>query len=229
MFAAVQPPLNKTPTMKPQPAGQPAVMPNANIFTPANGPAPGDFQRFEDSAMQSAQRHLDPVWDRNQKTFEQSMVNKGLAPDSAAYKEAFDNFSRAKNDQYSSAAFGAQQYGLGAQNQAFNQGFQTKEADRAFDLNETNMLAGLDMAYGDRDFRDQQYNDSRGDMQYNRLASILAGLSQQATPQIDVMGAYGLNTSANNANYAAKMGGYNTGLSGMANLGGSLINLWGMS
>lgn len=278
MFQAMPKPTNspnpnifQTTQQKPQ-----NNVPNANIFAPqqnstsrmtpsnvqaqtvapAQASGAGDFQRFENQAMQSAERHLNPTWDRNQKTFEQSMINKGFAPNSEGYNEAFDQFNRAKNDQYSSAAFNAMQFGLGAQNQAFGQdlananlqqqgdmfnagnklnadifntnfGFQDRESNRSWDLNEMNTLAGLDMAYGDRDFRNQQYNDSRGDMQYNKLASILSGLSQQATPQVDTMGAYGLNTSANNAAYSAKMGNNQANMGGLVNLIGAGMNMYG--
>lgn len=286
----------------------------AQTIQSAQASGAGDFQGYEDAAMGAARRNLDPTWERNQKTFDQQMLNKGVSAGSEAYNEAFDNFNRSKNDQYNSAAFNAMQFGQNAQNQAFSQNLANAnlsqqgnmfnasnalnadifnrnldtgnqqfnigtamnadqfnannlmntgmfnnnfdlnemstlanlemargdrdfrdlsyqdtriDADRNFDLAETNSLANLDMAYGDRDFRTQSYNDSRSDVQYNRLASILSGLTQQATPQVDVMGAYGLNTSANNAAYNANLGGQQAGMGGLINLIGSGVNLYG--
>ena len=80
------------------------------------------MQPYVDSAYQEQTRQLDPQWQANQAQFQQQMVNQGLAPGSAAYQQAFDNFNRAKDDAYNQARNTAQQQGLAAQAQGFGQG-----------------------------------------------------------------------------------------------------------
>lgn len=79
-------------------------------------------QPYVDSAYQQATRQLDPQWEANQRQFDQQMVNQGLAPGSAAYQTALDNFNRGKDDAYNQARSSAQQQGLAAQAQGFGQG-----------------------------------------------------------------------------------------------------------
>lgn len=80
------------------------------------------MQPYVDSAYQEQTRQLDPQWQANQAQFQQQMVNQGLAPGSAAYQTAFDNFNRARDDAYNQARNTAQQQGLAAQAQGFGQG-----------------------------------------------------------------------------------------------------------
>ncbi len=82
----------------------------------------GAMQPYVDSAYQQQTRELDPQWQANQAQFQQQMVNQGLAPGSAAYQQAFDNFNRSKDDAYNQARSTAQQQGLAAQAQGFGQG-----------------------------------------------------------------------------------------------------------
>ena len=89
------------------------------------------FQPYIDRAYQQATRQLDPQWNSAKTQFEQDMVNRGLAPGSAAYDAAFADFNRAKADAYSSAQNSAQQQGLAAQNQAFGQGLQSSQLSSA--------------------------------------------------------------------------------------------------
>ena len=89
----------------------------------------GAFQNFQDASYSQAQRHLAPQQEAQQKKFDQQMVNKGLAPGSKAYNLAQAQMQRGQNDQNNAAAFGAMQFGLGAQNQAFGQDFQNRTMD----------------------------------------------------------------------------------------------------
>lgn len=79
-------------------------------------------QQYTDQAYGEATRQLDPQWEQNQATFDQQMVNRGIAPGSAAYDQARQDFSRSRNDAYSQARGQAMGQGLGAQNQMFQQG-----------------------------------------------------------------------------------------------------------
>jgi hypothetical protein len=50
-----------------------------------------------------ATRQLDPMMQQREADFRQRMVNQGLAEGTEAYDKAFANFSRERNDAYSSA------------------------------------------------------------------------------------------------------------------------------
>jgi len=80
------------------------------------------MQPYTDAAYQEQTRQLDPQWQQNQAQFNQQMVNQGLAPGSEAYQQAFDNFTRSRDDAYNQARNTAQQQGLAAQAQGFGQG-----------------------------------------------------------------------------------------------------------
>lgn len=79
-------------------------------------------QQYTDQAYGEATRQLDPQWEQQQATFDQQMVNRGIAPGSQAYQQARSDFDRSRNDAYGQARGQAMQQGLGAQNQMFQQG-----------------------------------------------------------------------------------------------------------
>lgn len=89
----------------------------------------GAFQQYQDASFDQAQRHLRPGQEAQQRRFEQQMVNKGLEPGSQAYNLAQAQMQRGMNDQNNAAAFGAMQFGLGAQQQGFGQDFQNRTMD----------------------------------------------------------------------------------------------------
>lgn len=89
------------------------------------------FQPYIDTAYQQATRELDPQWSDAKTQFDQDMVNRGLAPGSAAYDAAYANFNRSKEDAYNNARSSAQQQGLAAQQQAFGQGIQQSQLSNA--------------------------------------------------------------------------------------------------
>lgn len=116
-----------------QPAVQPTQQGNVNpAWRPQDGTSPfnvntgapgiGDFQRFSDNAYAEAERRLNPQFDQRQRSFEQDMVNRGIAPGTPAYDNARANFDQSRNDAFASARAQADQFGLAAQNQAFQQG-----------------------------------------------------------------------------------------------------------
>jgi len=112
-----------------------------------------------------------------------------------------------------------------------NRDMNSQQFNANYDLNEMNSLSNIDMAYGDRDFRDAQYNAQRDDVAYNRLASMLSGLQQQGTSQLDTMGAYNLNSQVAQNNYNTAMENRGGVMGGLFNLGGALggaaIKKWG--
>ena len=61
------------------------------------------FRPFADAVFSEATRQLDPMMQQREADFRQRMVNQGLAEGTEAYDKAFANFSRERNDAYSSA------------------------------------------------------------------------------------------------------------------------------
>jgi len=85
-----------------------------------------NFRPFSDATYAEATRVLNPRFEAARSRFDQDMVNRGISSNTKAYDDAFDDFSRAQNDAYSSAQNQALLSGLGAQNQAFGQDFQNR-------------------------------------------------------------------------------------------------------
>lgn len=79
------------------------------------------FRRYEDAAYSDAMRHLQPQFDASQRQFDQQMASRGIPVGSDAYNTAKAEFEQNKAGALESAAFGAMQFGLGAQNQSFQQ------------------------------------------------------------------------------------------------------------
>lgn len=79
------------------------------------------FQRYEDQAYSDAMSRLEPHLQAGQRDFDQQMANQGIPVGSEAYNSAKAQFEQSKSGALNDAAFGAMQFGLGAQNQSFQQ------------------------------------------------------------------------------------------------------------
>lgn len=83
-----------------------------------------NFDQFRDSALEQAMRQLNPQIDSQNDQFEQMMVSRGIQPGTAQYDAQRANLDRRNNDLLRQANYGAQQQGLAAQQQDWNQGYQ---------------------------------------------------------------------------------------------------------
>lgn len=106
-----------------------------------------DSKRVADALYGQYSSRLDPQWQQEKTAFDQQMFAKGIMPGSDAYKTAYDDYSRSKNDAYSSAmnqsvaAGGAEQSRLfGLQSTAHQQAIQDYLTQREQPLNETTAL-----------------------------------------------------------------------------------------
>ena len=81
------------------------------------------FQRYEDAAYGDAMSRLEPQLQASQRDFDQQMANQGIPIGSEAYRSAKAQFEQNKAGALNDASFGAMQFGLGAQNQSFQQDF----------------------------------------------------------------------------------------------------------
>lgn len=95
-----------------------------------------NYDRYQDMAMSMARRHLDPVFDRQTESFEQTMANRGLPMGSEAYTEGYGDLVDAQNKAYMDAAFNALDFGTRLRSQDFGEAVQTEAIDY-------NQLAGL--------------------------------------------------------------------------------------
>jgi hypothetical protein len=128
----------------------------------------GSTQPYTDAAYQQATRQLDAQWQQQQAQFDQQMVNKRLAPGSAAYDQARTAFDQSKNDAYSGARNQALTQGLAAQNQAFGQGVSQSQLANALAGN----LIGANTSYAN-----QQLGGNASIM--NQLLGGNSGIAQQ--------------------------------------------------
>lgn len=102
-----------------------------------NGTAARD-QAVNATYNQFASR-LNPRFSLKQEQLDTQLANQGLAPGSAAYRQAQAQMSRDRNDAFQSAANNAVQQGLQAQNLTFNQNL----AARNMPLQELQGLGGF--------------------------------------------------------------------------------------
>ena len=125
-------------------------------------------QQFADAANQESRRYLDPQQGFDRRRFEQSMVNKGIDPNSTQGQEMYAQMMRAHGGQDQSAAFGAMQFGQGIQDQMFNQNFQnTQQAgqmQQGLWNQEANRRNNATQRYG----MDQDYQLGKGMMEIGR-------------------------------------------------------------
>lgn len=86
---------------------------------------PTDFNQAASQAANAvygqATSRLDPQWQLAQSQEETKLANQGLGQNSDAYKNAMDQFGRAKTDAYNQANFSAIGSGQNEQNTLFNQ------------------------------------------------------------------------------------------------------------
>lgn len=109
------------------------------------------FRPFADSVYSEATRQLDPMMQQREADFRQRMVNQGLAEGTEAYDNAFANFSRERNDAYSSARNQALSQALGAQNQFFGQSAANAQmGNQMGQFNASNSLQAQGMNLQDR-------------------------------------------------------------------------------
>lgn len=140
------------------------------------------FRPFADSVYSEATRQLDPMMQQREADFRQRMVNQGLQEGTEAYDKAFANFSRERNDAYSSARNQALAQALGAQNQFFGQSaanaqmgnqmgqFNASNSLQAqgMNLQDRNSLLGLGLQAQGMGMQDRQFGANLG-LQYGQL------------------------------------------------------------
>jgi hypothetical protein len=94
---------------------------------PGVGDFSADAKRVSDSVYGQAASRLDPQWQQNQQDFASRMAAQGISENSDAYRRAFDNGARAKNDAYNQANYSAIQAGGAEQSRIFGLGLRARQ------------------------------------------------------------------------------------------------------
>lgn len=171
------------------------VMGQAGQFagTPILEGTEGNGQRIEDAMMARARRLLDPQFAEQQRTMEQQLANRGLAPGSEAYDNAVTQFGRARNDAYESAANQSIMAGTQEQQRLLDQQYRYDQLQQQQRLGELqaqaaggNASAQREVAMIQAQMQMDQFNASRQDQsaqtawqQAMAEAQFNSGLSQQ--------------------------------------------------
>lgn len=108
----------------------PLQNPNATAHQSNFGPVDtgvDEFRQFGDQYYNHTMDRLNPQMDRREGQVRQSLIDRGLQPGTEAFNAELSLMNQSNNDMMSSAALGAEQLGLQAQNQYFGQESQNNQ------------------------------------------------------------------------------------------------------
>lgn len=174
----------------------------------------GDFQRFSDNAYNESVRRLDPQFATQQRSFEQDMVNRGIAPGTEAYDAARANFDQSRNDAYAGARAAADQQGLAAQQQSFGQGAtnsgllnQLLQARMGADASRYGAQTSANASMHNANTAAQSAAERLGyDQQQGDFGNLMQLLGFGSGVNSQNNGAIGQNNNANNQQFGNNMG-----------------------
>lgn len=119
----------------------------------AQASAGKDYSQWADAITQQGRRVLDPRFEQEEAAFRQRMVNQGLQEGTEAFNTAYANWSRNKNDAYTSLANQAFLASQGAQAQDFGQSLSNAQLRMQADMaNAGNALQAAGLSQADRQF-----------------------------------------------------------------------------
>ncbi len=174
--------------------------------TPTQANMQGDLQNDENSLYSQQTQYLDPQFQQEQQQLQSQLQNQGLAPGSAAYNTAMQNYGLQKQQAYSNAADTAISGGANYQSQLSNTALQN-QAQQA-------------------QLYTQQYQEP-----LNLYSSLISGtqpslpsfsaLNPSSSAPTNVLGAQQMATNAQLNAYNAQTGSANSLTSGLFGLGGA--------
>lgn len=161
------------------------------------------YEPFINAAYQQSASRLDPQFQQVEDRFRQDMVNRGIGQGTAAYDNAWDDFSRMKNDAYGSARNQAMAQGLAAQGQAWGQGAQQAQLAQAmrqwsdqFGLNRDHLDLNAQGQFTQQDMDAYKLNMA-SEQQKFMLAQAMLGMQPNMAPVgIDTYSPYQLQNQA---------------------------------
>ena len=125
----------------------------------SNASFDADMQRRIDEFYAEAERSLNPMWETRAREFEQSLIGRGIDPNSEAGQRARADFDRARNDAFNSARNQATQFGAGLQNQRWQQQFAQDQADAQMEMQMLASQAAQMNATNALDFERRRFNE----------------------------------------------------------------------
>jgi hypothetical protein len=120
-----------------------------------------DLRRRADETYAEFERTLNPQWETRAREFEQSLIGRGIDPNSEAGQRARADFDRARTDAFSSARRQANADGVALQNQRFQQQFAIDQAENQARMQNMSMGANQMNPDYDRDWRQRQFDEDR--------------------------------------------------------------------
>ena len=150
---------------------------------------------------------LDPQWGQQQKDLEDQLSRQGIPVGSAAYNSAMQNFNNSKTQAYQSA----QDSAVGAGTQAASNIFNMALAGQGQDISQQEAQMQWPLA---------EYGQLMGALPQPQGQPIMQPSQSQVSPT-DVIGAQGLSTQAQQAQYQAQVGQQNAMYGGMATIAAS--------
>jgi hypothetical protein len=213
--------------------------------------ASGAVKAVTDAYYNQARSRLDPQWQQQEQQLNDSLANQGIGINSAAYGNAKDILGRSKNDAYNQAIYssigqganeqntlynqalqsgqfhnaaagqqyqqnmGSAEFANNAQNQGFNQGLANAQ------LNNTAQQQGFQQAAYAQSLPIQEFSQLLGNGQVQNPQGISYTPSQVANT--DTLGAYALNTQAQQSAYQSQLQKQASDLQGLFKLGGAAL------
>lgn len=201
------------------------------VFDANDGLGMDNYDSYINKSFQHAMRTLDPMIQQNEARFDQSMIDKGFAPDSEGFQTSFDNNSRRYNDLIAAAANSAMGFGANRLDSDRQYGLQRD----TFDLNELSTFDGMNRAWDDIGYRNAVFNTSREDQQFNQMLSLFGmtpvGTTVPTNTSSNFANSANAQLSALNANnqlYGAVGNSIADGVDALGNVDwGSIFNSWG--
>lgn len=177
--------------------------------TPTQANMQGDLQNAENSLYGQQTQYLDPQFQQEQSQLQAQLADQGLAPGSAAYNTAMNNFALQKQQAYGNAQDQAIAGGAAYQSQLSNTAL-ANQAQQA-------------------QLYTQQYQEPLNI--YNSLVTgtqptmpSFNGLNPSSAAPTNVLGAYQQSYQDQLNAYNAQVGSANSATSGLFGLGGSLLS-----
>jgi hypothetical protein len=124
----------------------------------------GSVQNYADQAYDNSRRYIDPQQEQETRRLNQSLINKGIDPNSAQGQRMMEEMSMRQGDQNSASAFDALGFGQGIQDQMAQQalGWGAYGLGRdTLDMHRQGQNFGQMMDLDANEFRNTAYNDSQ--------------------------------------------------------------------
>jgi hypothetical protein len=118
-----------------------------------------DLRRRADETYAEFERSLNPQWETRAREFEQSLIGRGIDPNSEAGRNARAQFDRSRTDAFSQARRAANADGVALQQQRWQQQFAIDQAENQARMQNMSMGANqMNLDY-DRNWRERQFNE----------------------------------------------------------------------